>query len=79
MIYGRKSGEGHDVIIIGLSRRNVEKLLEGKPIFKRASTLEPGLPELVLFVEATEDACLAKLKEIGLYVEGKTELVRHDQ
>jgi hypothetical protein len=65
MVTARATGEnGVQVIILGLTRVNVQHLLSGRPITVTPET-HPGLPEklrVAVFFGETERACAAQLK-----------------
>lgn len=56
-------------ILIGLSRINTERLLEGKPIMFRATELHPNAPDIALVVIAneTEDDLMQDFRVIGKF------------
>jgi hypothetical protein len=55
---------GLPIILIGLSRGNCEKLLEGKPIFKGPDDTMMQLSVIVVGGE-TEDDIVKSLKDVG--------------
>lgn len=68
MIIARGTSPSGESLTLGLSHRNIEKLLEGKPILLRRSTHGDGVPEgweIVIFCGETEDTMAATLKSIG--------------
>lgn len=53
----------NDLVILGLSRGNTERLLEGKPIFVTPESMEGKLKQAVLLVGGeTEEAIMADLR-----------------
>ncbi len=53
-----------DLVVLGLSRLNCEKLLEGKPIFITPESMDGKLKQAILLVAGeTEQAILADLKQ----------------
>ena len=66
---------GKLLIALGLSRKNLEKLQEGRPIYIPAEeAVKLGLPaaELVIFFEETEAVMREKLVELGVLPPGFT-------
>ena len=53
------------VLLIGLSRRNLELLLQGRPIYKSA---QMGLPQLIVMFGETEAEIMKELAEHGIDV-----------
>lgn len=59
MLVGRMTVSGKETVLIGLSRKNTELLLQGKPIYK-----DTELPiNLLIIGGETEDSILEHLKE----------------
>lgn len=56
----------HTVVVLGLSRRNCELLLEGKPIHVDVEKLVPGLRVSVLLIAGETELAITK----GLADEG---------
>lgn len=61
---------GKEHVIIGLSKRNIELLMQGKPIIFEGS--EVGVPgkKFLIFYGVTEDAILDDLREAGIVLPG---------
>ena len=59
---------GTPLLLLGLSRENVKRMMEGKPIFLTRATHGPAIPEKlnigIMFGE-TEDAIVEQLRQIG--------------
>ena len=62
---GTKDKEGQPSLLIGLSRDNMEKLLQGKPILKTPEDTKVGLG-LILVGGETEDSIMKDLREAGI-------------
>lgn len=65
------TADGTPLVILGLSRLNTERLLDGKPIQVPAADLAqlglpPGGPGVLLLGGETEDALLEDLRAMGL-------------
>lgn len=61
-----KTKDGKRAILLGLSRRNCEKLLEGKPIEVDVGTMCPGFNLIIcLMADETEAAMLKELRRRG--------------
>lgn len=71
MVIGRASkNEGEsEILIIGLSKLNVARLLSGSPIFMNRKTHGVGLPEgleICIMYGETEEAMTKQMAEVGL-------------
>ena len=77
--------DGHELVLIGLSTKNVGKLLGGEPIAiepAEAQSLGLGECSLVIFAGESELAMMRELEDVGLLPEGTAakaaeELERH--
>jgi len=70
MIVGRgeKAGGAVQVLILGLSRQNVEKLTQGKPMLVRREIHGAGVPpgwEIAIVFGETEQALVDELMKMG--------------
>ncbi len=69
MLTGRGTGpDGNQVVILGLSRANVEKLTAGQPIRVCRQTHGEAIPagwEIVILFGETEQSLFDDLKDIG--------------
>jgi hypothetical protein len=66
------------VVVVGLSRRNINLLLQGKPVILRAelegkTVLPPGLEMCITFGETEED--IVKEISAGGFINAETEIV----
>ncbi len=69
MIVGRGETEDGQVIILGLSSQNVERLLRRKPIVVRREVHGDGIPDgwkIVLCYGKTETSLVEELRQGGL-------------
>lgn len=75
MIKFRASGEGGSQVIgFGLSRRNIERLMNGEPIStKMPAGAGPPL-EVVIFFGETEQAMYDQMRQSG-YIDSDTQLL----
>lgn len=67
-----KDGNGRTALFLGLSRKNTERLLQGKPIVVRLDELDATLPgmDVVLLGGETEADITEDLRSIGPLPEG---------
>lgn len=68
MIIARGTNDKAELLVLGLSHKNIEKLLEGKPMVLRRESHGDGIPEgweICIFVGETEEAMARVLKEGG--------------
>ena len=79
MIIARASRDATEIIILGLTKRNVEKLIAGQPVHVRNEVHGKGIPpgwEIIIAYGETEKALFESMKPaIGpdTKIEGKTE------
>ncbi len=77
MLTARGTGpDGNQVIILGLSRANIEKLTAGKPIRVCRKTHGEAIPagwEIVILFGETEQALFDDLKDIGALANAEVE------
>lgn len=69
MIIARADQGDVQTLILGLSKMNVQKLLEGKPIHVARETHGDGIPEhwsIVIMAGETENSMAADLRRAGL-------------
>jgi hypothetical protein len=68
MIIMHGVSDGHLMVLIGLSRNNCERLLEGKPIHKGPDTTRAPMTIIIVGGETEEDIA-KELEERGLLEE----------
>lgn len=67
MIKFSAGNEGNKIIGLGLSRKNVEKLMEGLPIIVKGREINrPEVGEILVFFGETEEQMVADLELEGL-------------
>jgi hypothetical protein len=69
MIFARGTKDGDDILIIGLSHRNVVRMINGEPITIKRAVHGDGVPEgwqIMIFTDKDEAAMARGLKKIGL-------------
>lgn len=69
MIRGRGESKetGLPVVLLGLSRRNVDRLISGQPIVAAGKTFGiPSIDSVVIFFGETEEAMEAQFREAGM-------------
>jgi hypothetical protein len=68
MIIGRALGDGTELLILGVSRRNIEELLKGRPIKLTTDTHGAGIPlgwTIAIVFGETEAAIAQDLQKAG--------------
>lgn len=71
MLVGCVEKDNSRLVLLGLSRGNVERLTQGKPVLVSRERHGPAMPdglEVALFFGETEEAILADLRRHGLEV-----------
>ncbi len=66
---GRDDGDGDELLLLGLSLRNIEELVKGRPIRLTTESHGAGVPlgwTILIVVGETEASLAAKLKEAGV-------------
>ena len=68
MIFGRMSNNGLELVLVGLSEANLQKMKEGKPLVIGPNKEDPVMERLVLCLICgeTEEDMLEVLKGVGL-------------
>lgn len=69
MIIARGQIENLEMLLLGLSRENVQRLTQGNPIYLTRKTHGDGIPDgwqIVIIYGETERAMSATLKAVGL-------------
>jgi hypothetical protein len=66
MIKGAAFGPDRQLLLLGLSRLNTERLLDDQPIFVRGAEVHPAFAglEVILFAGEDEDAMATHLREL---------------
>jgi hypothetical protein len=65
----RNDEDGTEILLLGLTRRNVDELLKGHPVRITSATHGPGVPlgwTIGIVVGETEAAIAAELRRTGL-------------
>jgi hypothetical protein len=78
MIIARATNKEGEVLILGLSRRNLERLLADQPIVIRRKTHGDGIPDgwtITIFTGEDEDAMYRELERTGVF-SAKTKIIR---
>jgi hypothetical protein len=72
MIIARGSNEETETLILGLSHKNVERLLAGQPIHIRRVSHGDGIPEgweIILLVGETEETIVSQFRKLDIISE----------
>lgn len=71
MITAVAEGSEGKLLILGLSRKNIEKLMEGMPIFKTAEELRAPISVAILFGEVEENI----QQQLSMLINESTEII----
>ena len=69
MIIARGTGKKAELLLLGISHKNIENLLEGKPMVLRRESHGDGVPEgweIVIFTGETEESMAKSLQDGGV-------------